>query len=80
MVGWRGVGWIEGYWVNEVDEQSGDPAEQEGWAYLDGLGVLLQPVINLGDGQGWLGPLHTVAGGWEEGHTRCHLSRLATLP
>lgn len=39
-------------------------AESEGsCTHLDSLGVLLQPLINLGDGQGWLGLPHTVTGG-----------------
>lgn len=31
--------------------------------HLSGLGILLQALINCGNGQGWLGLLHTVAGG-----------------
>ena len=77
LVGWRDIGWIE-EWVHEWRR---DPAEVEGTrTHLDGLGVLLQPLVNRGDGQGWLGLLHTVTGGEEKGHGPGPLTQLLRPP
>lgn len=41
--------------------QDGAPGSP-GRAYLNGLSVLLQSLVDPGDGQGGLAPLHTVTG------------------
>ena len=65
-VSWlRAAGSVEGHWLDEQRAHEGrkHPAKSEGTCtHLNGLGVLFQPLINLGDGQGRLGPLHTVTG------------------
>lgn len=66
---WRGVGeWrmpglgVWGAWGTAAAQRR-EPRKRGGCVYLDGLGVMLQPLVDLGDGQDWLGPLHTVTGG-----------------
>lgn len=50
--------------MKELCQDGGGTWQQTGaGSYLDGLGVLFQPLVNLGDGQVWLGLLHTVTGG-----------------